>query len=34
MIKIRELVDSNNVAALQAINQYNVHSAWFDVGYG
>ena len=34
MIKIRELVTSNNVAALKAINQYNVHSAWFDVGYG
>jgi hypothetical protein len=34
MVKIRALVDTNNVAALQAINQYNVHSAWFDVGYG
>jgi hypothetical protein len=34
MVKIRALVDSNNMAALQAINQYNVHSAWFDVGYG
>jgi hypothetical protein len=22
------------VPALKAINQYNVHSAWFDVGYG
>lgn len=34
MLKILELVDSNNVDALNAINQYNVHSAWFDVGYG
>jgi hypothetical protein len=35
MVKICALVDSNNVAALQAINQYNVHSAWWlDVGYG
>ena len=34
MLKILELVDSNNVEALKAINQYNVHSAWFDVGYG
>jgi hypothetical protein len=22
------------VVALQSIKQYNVHSAWFDVGYG
>ena len=34
MIKIQALVASNNVAALKAINQYNVHSAWFDVDYG
>jgi hypothetical protein len=34
MVKIWALVDTNNVAALQAINQYNVHSVWFDVGYG
>ena len=34
MLKILKLVDSNNVEALKAINQYNVHSAWFDVGYG
>jgi hypothetical protein len=27
MIKTCALVDSNNVVALQAINQYNVHSA-------
>jgi hypothetical protein len=29
MMKISALVDSNNVTVLQAINQYNVHSAWF-----
>jgi hypothetical protein len=34
MLKIMELVERNNVPALKAINQYNVHSAWFDVGYG
>jgi hypothetical protein len=34
MIKIQELVTTNNVDALKAINQHNVHSAWFDVGYG
>jgi hypothetical protein len=34
MIKMCALVNSNNVSALQAINQYNVHSAWFDVGHG
>jgi hypothetical protein len=34
MLKILELVNSNNANALKAINQYNVHSAWFDVGYG
>jgi hypothetical protein len=34
MVKIKELVESNNVAALKAISQHNVYSAWFDVGYG
>jgi hypothetical protein len=23
-----------NVEALKAIKQYNIHSVWFDVGYG
>jgi hypothetical protein len=32
MIKICALVDSKNVVVLQAINQYNVHRVWFDVG--
>ena len=34
MVKIQKLVADNNVLALKAINQHNVHSAWFDVGYG
>ena len=34
MIKILELVLSNNVEALESINQYNIHSACVDVGYG
>jgi hypothetical protein len=33
MNKIIQLVKDNKVAALHSINQYNVHSAWFDVGY-
>ena len=33
-VKIKALVNSNNIKALWAINQYNVHCAWFDVGYG
>ena len=34
MHKIVDLVATNNVVALKSINQYNVHSAWFDVCYG
>jgi hypothetical protein len=34
MVKVMQLVADNNVEALHSINQYNVHSAWFDVGYG
>jgi hypothetical protein len=34
MVKVMQLVANNNVEALHSINQYNVHSAWFDVGYG
>jgi hypothetical protein len=36
MIIICAFIESYNVAALlQAIvDQYNVHIAWFDVGYG
>jgi hypothetical protein len=34
MLKIMKLVTTNNIVALKAINQYNVHSAFFDVGYG
>jgi hypothetical protein len=34
MVKVMQLVADNNVDALHSINQYNVHSAWFDVGYG
>jgi hypothetical protein len=31
---LQELVVEKNVEALKAINQYNIHSAWFDLGYG
>jgi hypothetical protein len=34
MTTIMQLVTDNNVAALHLIKQYNIHSAWFDVGYG
>ena len=34
MIKIMELVRRNRRDILNNINQYNVHSAWFDVDYG
>ena len=33
MEKIKKLVATNNVEMLHKINQYNVHSAWFDVDY-
>jgi hypothetical protein len=31
---IQLVVDSNVVAFLHLINQYNIQSAWFDVGCG
>jgi hypothetical protein len=34
MVKIIDLVRRNQHAILDNINQYNVHSAWFDVDYG
>jgi hypothetical protein len=34
MNKTIQLVKDNNMVALHSIKQYNVHSAWFDVGYG
>jgi hypothetical protein len=34
MIKIHQFIANNNEATLYAINQYNINSAWFDVGYG
>jgi hypothetical protein len=34
MIKVKELVRTNNKAVLKYYNQYNVHSAWFDVCFG
>jgi hypothetical protein len=34
MVKIIDLVRRNQHAILDSINQYNVHSAWFDVDYG
>ncbi len=34
MVKIMELVRQNRYNILKEINQYNVHSAWFDVDYG
>ena len=34
MVKIMELVRLNRQDILNGINQYNVHSAWFDVDYG
>ena len=34
MIKVIELVRRNRCDILKNINQYNVHSAWFDVDYG
>jgi hypothetical protein len=34
MVKIIDLVRRNLHAILDNINQYNVHSAWFDVDYG
>jgi hypothetical protein len=34
MVKIIDLVRRNQQAILDNMNQYNVHSAWFDVDYG
>jgi hypothetical protein len=34
MVKIMDLVSQNQHDILKNINQYNVHSAWFDVDYG
>jgi hypothetical protein len=34
MVKIIDLVRRNQQDILKSINQYNVHSAWFDVDYG
>jgi hypothetical protein len=34
MVKIMDLVRRNQHNILKNINQYNVHSAWFDVDYG
>jgi hypothetical protein len=34
MVKIIDLVRRNQHAILDNINQYNVHSAWFDIDYG
>jgi hypothetical protein len=34
MVKIIDLVRRKQHAILDNINQYNVHSAWFDVDYG
>ena len=34
MSKVVRLVNNNSTKWLKAINQYNVHSAWFDVDYG
>jgi hypothetical protein len=34
MVKIIDLVHRNQQDILKSINQYNVHSAWFDVDYG
>jgi hypothetical protein len=34
MVKIMDLVRQNQHDTLNHINQYNVHSAWFDVDYG
>jgi hypothetical protein len=34
MVKIMDLVSRNQHDILKNINQYNVHSAWFDVDYG
>jgi hypothetical protein len=34
MVKIIDLVHRNQHAILNNTNQYNVHSAWFDVDYG
>ena len=34
MVKIMELVRQNRHDILKEINQYNVHSAWFDVDFG
>jgi hypothetical protein len=34
MIKIMELVHHNGHNILKEINQYNAHSAWFDLDYG
>jgi hypothetical protein len=33
MVKIIDLVRQNQHGILKNINQYNVHSAWFDVDY-
>jgi hypothetical protein len=34
MVKVKALVESNNQEVLDKYNQYNVHSAWFDVDFG
>jgi hypothetical protein len=34
MVKIMDIVSRNQHNILKSINQYNVHSAWFDVDYG
>jgi hypothetical protein len=33
MVKIMELVRQKRLTILEEINQYNLHSAWFDVDY-